>query len=206
MDFVVNTLMGLDGWVLYALVALLVFAEDALFFGFVFPGETAVVIGGVLAHEGRISLPWLLLIVVLAAIGGDSVGYEVGRTAGPRLLRSRLLRRHRSAVERAQDLIKRRGALAVFFGRFIALFRALMPALAGSSRMPYPRFLTFNAVGGVVWGVGYTLVGFLAGAAYKEVQHLIGTGAAIAVAVIVVVVVIVWTVRRRRRERDGTDQ
>lgn len=200
METVVDTLMHVPaGWV-YALVALLVFAEAALFFGFVFPGETAVVVGGVLAAQGRVALVWLLVVIVVAAVVGDSAGYEIGRRLGPRLLNVRVLRRHRVGVEKAQGLIRRRGAVAVFLGRFLALLRALMPALAGSSNLPYRRFLVFNAAGGIVWGVGFTLVGYLAGAAYKKVEHLIGTGSAIAVAAVVVIGVIVWTIRRRRRE------
>jgi membrane protein DedA with SNARE-associated domain len=197
---VVDTLMHVQpGWV-YGLAALLVFAEAALFFGFVVPGETAVVVGGVLAAQGRVELAWLMVIVVVAAVAGDSVGYEIGRRAGGRLIASKALRRHRAGVEKAQDLIRRRGAMAVFLGRFLALLRALMPALAGSSKLPYPRFLVFNAAGGLFWGVGFTLVGYLAGAAYKRVENLIGTGSAIAFAVLVVAGVIVWALRRRRRE------
>lgn len=200
MQSVIDTLMHVPaGWV-YALVALLVFAEAALFFGFVFPGETAVVVGGVLAAQGRVGLVWLLVVIVVSAVVGDSAGYEIGRRLGPRLLNVRALRRHRVGVEKAQNLIRRRGAVAVFLGRFLALLRALMPALAGSSNLPYRRFLVFNAAGGIVWGVGFTLVGYLAGAAYKKVEHLIGTGTAIAFAAVVVAGVIVWTIRRRRRE------
>jgi membrane protein DedA with SNARE-associated domain len=197
---IVDTLTHVrPGWV-YGLAALLVFAEAGLFFGFVFPGETAVVVGGVLAAQGRVELVWLMVVVVVAAVAGDSVGYEIGRRAGGRLIASKALRRHRAGVEKAQDLIRRRGAVAVFLGRFLALLRALMPALAGSSKLPYPRFLVFNAAGGLIWGVAFTLVGYLAGAAYKRVENLIGTGSAIAFAVIVVVVVAVWVLRRRRRE------
>ena len=199
MQTVIDTLMHVQASWVYGLAALLVFAEAALFFGFVFPGETAVVVGGVLAAEGRVQLVWLMVVVVAAAVVGDSVGYEIGRKAGGRLVASRALRRHRAGVEKAQDLIRRRGAVAVFLGRFVALLRALMPALAGSSRLPYPRFLVFNAAGGITWGIGFTLVGYLAGTAYKQVEQMIGTGSAIAIAAIVVVVAVVWAVRRHRR-------
>lgn len=200
MDVVINTLMHVHASWVYGLAALLVFAEAALFFGFVFPGETAVVVGGVLAAQGRVELVWLIVIVVAAAIVGDSVGYEIGRRAGGRLVASRALRRQRAAVEKAQELIRRRGAVAVFLGRFVALLRALMPALAGSSRLPYPRFLVFNAAGGITWGIGFALVGYLGGTAYKQVERMIGTGSAIAIAVIVIAVAAVWAIRRRRRE------
>lgn len=200
METVVGTLMHVPaGWV-YALAALLVFAEAALFFGFVFPGETAVVIGGVLASQGRVELAWLIATVIVAAVVGDSAGYEIGRRLGSRLVNVRALRRHRAGVEKAQDLIRRRGAWAVFLGRWLAVLRALMPALAGSSNLPYRRFVVFNALGGIAWSVCFILVGYLAGAAYKKVENMIGTGSAIAFAAVVVVGVIIWTVRRKRRE------
>jgi membrane protein DedA with SNARE-associated domain len=186
--------------VIYVVVAALVFGEAALFFGFVLPGETAIVIGGVLASQGRVSLPVLLIIVVVAAVVGDSVGYEIGRRYGPRLLETRAMRKYRSKVGRAQDLIRRRGPFAVFIGRFTALLRALMPALVGSSKMPYSRFLIFNMIGGVVWGTVFTLGGYYAGQAFEHAAKLVGRWAAVAVAVIAVIALAVWSIRKHRRE------
>ncbi|GAA2747317.1 DedA family protein [Kitasatospora cinereorecta] len=202
MHAITDWLSGLSGPVVYAVVAALVFVEDALFLGFVVPGETAVVLGGFLAHQGRVSLGLMLLVVVLAAVLGDSVGYEVGHRAGPAILDSRPMRRHRERIAGAQDLIRRRGPAAVFFGRFVAFFRAMMPALAGMSHMPYRRFLLFNALGGLVWGVGFTLLGYFAGAAYSRVEGLVGRALAIALAVLVVAALVVWHLRRRRSESD----
>jgi membrane protein DedA with SNARE-associated domain len=189
-----------SGVAVYAVVAALVFCEDALFFGFVLPGETAVVLGGVVASRGRVDVAVLCAVVVFAAVLGDSVGYEVGRRFGPRILHTRALRGHGERIGRAQDLIRRRGPAAVFLGRFIAFFRALMPALAGMSRMPYRVFLLFNAAGGLVWGVGFTLLGYYAGDAYQRVERTAGTAVAVVVAVVVVAAFVVWHVRRRRRE------
>ncbi|MEN3540041.1 DedA family protein [Microbispora sp. ZYX-F-249] len=198
MDAIINWLWGLPGTVLYAAVAALVFAEDALFVGFVVPGETAAVLGGVLASQGRLSVYWLGLVVTLAAIAGDSAGYFVGRRLGPRVLDVRVLRRRRHRVERAQVLMRRWGPQAVFFARFAAFLRAMMPALAGVSRMSYRRFFLFNVLGGVLWGVGYTLLGFFAGAAYEQVQSAVGGAVAAVLAAVVVTAVVVWRVRRHR--------
>jgi len=197
---ITDALLDLHGPVIYAVVAALVFAEAALFFGFVFPGETAIVVGGVLASQHRVSLPILLIVITLSAIIGDSVGYEIGRRFGDRLLDTRALRKHRGKLGTAQDLLRRRGATAVFIGRFTALLRAIMPALAGSARMPYGRFLVFNALGGITWGVGFTMGGYLAGTAFEQVAQWAGRVLAIAVAVVVVIALLVWFLRRRRRE------
>jgi len=192
-------LARLSGPLVYAVVAALVFGECALFLGFVVPGETAVVIGGVLASRGRVSLPLLMIVVVAAAIVGPLVGYEVGRRMGGRVIGSRFLRRMSGTVEKATSALNSRSAAAVLVGRFTAVLRALMPALAGTARMPYRTFAVYNAIGGVVWGVGYCLLGYLAGSAYEAIQRQVGTGFAIALAALVVVALVIWAVRRHRR-------
>ncbi|MCH5670955.1 DedA family protein [Streptomyces gilvus] len=202
MGVVTHWLAHLPGPVVYIVVVGLVFAEDAFFFGFVLPGETAVIVGGLLARQGVVDLVWLAVAVVLAAIAGDGVGYELGRRLGPPVLHSRPLRRHAHGADRTRDLIRRRGPAAVFIGRFVALFRSLVPAMAGASGMPYRRFFLYNALGGLVWGVGNAVLGYAAGAAYQRAEGLIGRTTALVVAVLVVVALVVWRVRRHRRDRE----
>jgi membrane-associated protein len=198
----VGHLLGVPPAVAYLLIGVLVFAEAAFFVGFVLPGETAVVLGGVLASSGRLSLVRLMVLVVAAAVVGDTVGYEVGKHAGARGLRSRLLRRHRNRLDGARDFLRRRGGAAVFLARFTAFFRAVMPALAGLSDMPYRRFLAFNATGGLVWGVGVTLLGFFAGASYRTVEAALGRGSAILLGVLLVGGLYGWHRHRRARQHD----
>ena len=104
------------------------------------------------------------IVTVVAAIVGDSVGYEIGKHVGTRVLKWDFLQHRRSRVEQAQDFLSRRGGSAVFLGRWVAFFRAVMPALAGTARMPYRKFLAWNAAGGLVWGVAVVMLGYLAGA------------------------------------------
>jgi membrane-associated protein len=196
---ITSELARLSGPLAYLVVAALVLGETALFFGFVLPGEIAVVLGGVLASRGRVSLPLLILVVVAAAIIGPLVGYEVGRRMGGRVVASRFLRRVSGTVEKAASALNSRGAAAVLVGRFTAVLRAMMPALAGTARMPYRTFAVYNAVGGLIWGVGYCLLGYLAGSAYEAVEREVGAGFAIAIAALVVAVLVVWAVRRHRR-------
>jgi membrane protein DedA with SNARE-associated domain len=187
-------------WAVLALVGLVVFAEDALFVGFVIPGETAAILGGVAANRGHVALPAVLAVVLLGAVIGDSVGYEVGRQVGTRVLGWPVLARRRERIDAASDYLARRGGTAVFLGRWTAFFRAVMPALAGTARMPYRRFLTFNVAGGVLWGTTVVLLGYLAGASYGRVEKLLGRGTALVIAALVVAAVVVWQVRRRRSE------
>ncbi len=203
MSGVLDQLLGVPAALAYTLVTALVFVEDALFVGFVFPGETAAVLGGVMASRGDASLPLMMVLVIAAAIVGDSVGYEVGRFFGPRVLNHDLLESRRPQLERARAFLSRRGGGAVFLGRFVAFFRAVMPLLAGVSRMRYPKFLAYNTIGGAVWGASAVLIGYLAGNSYHEVEQLAGRGAAIGAAAVVLIAVVVWQVRRYRHEQAG---
>jgi membrane-associated protein len=199
-------LTHLSGWVAYATIAALVFGETAVFIGFILPGEIAVVIGGFLASRGHLSLPVLIIIVVFAAIAGPFVGYEIGRRGGDRLLRVRPLRRVQGGVEKARAVLRQRGAAAVLVGRFIAVVRALMPAAAGAAQVRLRTFTVYNVLGGLIWGTGYCLVGYLAGSAYAVAASRIGTGFAVAIGAIVVLLVAAWAYRRyraaSRRESD----
>ena len=165
---------GLFDWILhldpvwiYVAVALLVFLEDAVFLGFAVPGETAAVIAGVASSLDHVDVRLAVVIVILAAIVGDSVGYQVGKSFfGPKVLRGGFLARHHHRVEAAQSLLRRRGGVAVFLGRWTAFFRAMMPALAGAAHMPYRKFLLWNAIGGIAWGTTFVLLGHAAGDSY----------------------------------------
>lgn len=203
MTGLLDRLLNVRGPAVYALIALIVFAEDALFVGFVLPGETAAVLGGVIASRGHVTLWLVMVIVVLAAIIGDSVGYEVGRHLGPRILDMKVLAKRRKRLDDAQDFLRRRGGAAVFLGRFVAFFRAVMPALAGTSRMAYYKFLAFNAAGGLIWGAGFVLLGYLAGNSYVTIEKTVGRSAAFVVVGLVVVGLVVWRVRKHRAEKQA---
>ncbi|WP_427019466.1 DedA family protein (plasmid) [Pseudarthrobacter sp. P1] len=200
----VDSILNVTPALALTLVGLLVFAEDALFVGFVIPGETAAVLGGVVASRGHVQLWLMMALVVLAAIIGDTVGYEIGKHFGPRVLNLKVMDRRRAELEKAQDFLRRRGGSAVFLGRFVAFFRAVMPALAGTSRMHYPRFLAFNAAGGLVWGVGFVLLGFLAGNSYEGVAKIAGRDVTVIVVLVALAALIIWRVRKARRERRRT--
>jgi membrane-associated protein len=201
---IVSGLSHLSGWVAYAVIAALVFGETAVFLGFVLPGETAVVLGGVLASRGHLSLATLAAVVVVAAVTGPIVGYEIGRRMGDRLFAARAMRRLPGGPQRARAALRERGGLAVMLGRFVAFVRAVMPAAAGAVRVPYRTFLIYNVLGGLVWGVGYCLLGYLAGSAYGAVERRVGTGLAVAVALVVVAAVAIWAVRRHRALASGS--
>ncbi len=204
-SYLTNQLQHLSGGLVLAVVALLVFGEAALFVGFVLPGETSVLVAGLVASQGRINIVALCATVVTAAIVGDSVGYEVGRLFGERLLELRALRRRRAALERTLEGLRRRGMIYVFVGRFTAFFRAVMPGLAGMSGLRYRRFLAANAAGGLLWGVSYSLLGYYAGHALTSVERYSNWFAAVVFVVMIALFVTYHYLRRsRERRRDAT--
>jgi membrane protein DedA with SNARE-associated domain/membrane-associated phospholipid phosphatase len=192
------------GWAL-AIVFLGPALESSAFVGFLFPGEIAVVLGGVLAYQGRVPLAAAILAAVLGAIVGDTVGYWVGRRWGHQILRGigrRIpLLRHRvdEHLETARAYLTRRGGVAVLVGRFTAALRVMVPGLAGMSDMHYPTFFAFNAVGGALWGTAFVLVGYFAGAAWERVAGY-ASKAGLGLLALVVVALVVARILRNVRE------
>jgi membrane protein DedA with SNARE-associated domain len=185
------------GFWAYAIVGLLCFGEAAFMLGFVLPGETAVIIGGVLASRSHVALPLMVMVVVVCAIVGDSVGYEVGKHLGPRILALKPMQRREASIERGREFLRRRGMIGVFLGRFTAFLRAMVPGLAGMSGMHYPRFLVANAAGGIIWGTTFTLLGYFIGTSIENVTGPIGLG----LLALIVLVVVGLHLRSRYAER-----
>jgi len=158
-----------------------------------------VLLGGVLANQHRVSLTGVLIAGISGAIIGDSVGYEVGRRYGDTMLRKLPNRIVDDAkVDKAEDLVRRLGGKAVFVGRFTTAARVLVPGLAGTARIPYGRFLFFNAAGGAIWAAGFILLGYVFGSQYQRVEknaNLFG----LAVLVVVLAVGAGYFLRRRKR-------
>jgi membrane protein DedA with SNARE-associated domain len=201
----VHRILGLPGWLVLVIAGAVVFSEDALFVGFVLPGETVALLAGAAAKIGHVSLTGVLVVVIVAAIAGDTVGYEIGRHIGPRVLRIGFLEKRRKRIEKAEEFLARRGGSSVFLARWVAFLRAVMPFLAGSARMRYLTFLGFNALGGLAWGATVVLLGYAAGASYAQVEKTFGPAAAVVVLLIAVVAVVVWHVRKHRAERAEDD-
>jgi membrane-associated protein len=198
---VIDRILSLPGWLVLLVAGLVVFAEDALFVGFVLPGETVALLAGAAAKIGHASFVGVLVAVIVAAIIGDTVGYEVGRHLGARVLQWRMFDNRRHRLEDAQDFLARRGGSAVFLGRWIAFFRAVMPFLAGSARMPYPKFLAWNALGGIAWGATVVVIGYAAGASYRRVEQSFGRTTAVLAFAVLLIAVLTWRVRKHRADK-----
>jgi len=194
---IAESILRLPPPVALGLVFALPLLEASAFVGFVVPGEIGVLLGGVLANQHKLSLTAVLILAIAGAIIGDSIGYEVGRRYGERLLAKvpdRLL--DEDKLHRAEESVRRLGGKAVFVGRFTTAARVLVPGLAGMARIPYGRFLAFNVAGGALWAAAFVVLGYLVGSQYKLVERnatLVGLG--------LLVVVAAALLLRRRRNR-----
>ncbi len=200
-SYLLNEIHQLPALLVYGLVTLLVFGEAAIFLGFFLPGETAVLVAGVVASQGHVNIGVVCVLVVTAAIAGDSVGYFIGHRYGEGLMNQPILRRRRAALDRALEGLRRRGPVYVFVGRFTAFLRAVMPGLAGMSKMNYRRFLIANATGGFLWGVAFSLLGYFAGTALTRIEKY-ASWVALAVLIAMVLFIIAFHFMKKSRETN----
>lgn len=146
----------------------IVFAESGLLAGFFLPGDSLLFFAGFLASEAGgehlPALPWVVLTCVVAAIAGDQVGYMIGTKLGPALFKrkeSRLF--HPENVAKAEMFFEKHGSKTIILARFVPIVRTFVPTVAGASKMHYRTFVTYNVIGGLLWGAGITTLGFFLG-------------------------------------------
>lgn len=167
------------------------------------PGETALLVGVFLATQGRLSVVLVALFAWVGAVAGDNVGYVVGRRWGTRLVEVRAVRRIYTPerLRRAEVFFERRGWLAVFGGRFVALLRIFAGPLAGMHRMPWPGFFLANAAGGALWVAVIVVVGVIIGDNLDRAVSIVGRVGYVGLGVAVAAVVLYVGVRLARRRR-----
>lgn len=184
----------------YTVVFLGVMLENA---GLPVPGETALLVGAALSHDGRLSLPWVVITAIGGAIVGDNLGFLVGRRGG-----RRLAERYGGHVgltgERLTQFDRffaRHGPKTVFIARFVTGLRVLGAVLAGSSGLGWPTFLFYNATGAVVWSVSIAIAGYSMAHSWETLERWIGRSSLVALAAIAAVGVVAF-LRSRRRSRQ----
>jgi len=180
--------------VAYVLLALLVGGESA---GVPLPGETALITGSILASQGKLCLP--LVIVAAAAIVGDNIGYELGRHGARRVLSrpGRFEDRRQAFLERGEAFFERHGGKTVFLGRWLPFLRVTAAWLAGANHMPWPRFFAWNALGGISWAISVGVFAYLAGEVAVRIFHDAGY-VLLALVALVLVGLAIWYVFKRR--------
>jgi membrane protein DedA with SNARE-associated domain len=192
----VNHLVEVSG---YPILFLLVMAESG---GVPVPGETAVIVGGVFASEGKLQIELVIAVAALAAIVGDNIGYQIGSRGGRWLLeRPGPFHRHRLHVlEVGEPFFERHGPKAVFFGRFILGLRTWASWLAGANHMRWRTFFIWNALGGVCWATGVGLIAYFVGQSASNAITTFGIYGLVAVVLALAGALVLHLRHRRHRQ------
>jgi membrane-associated protein len=197
-----SDLPALVQWGGYIGLAIIVFTETGLFFGFFLPGDSLLVTAGLLISQGLpLNLYALGALLACAAIAGDNTNYWVGRATGPRIFaREDSLLFKRRHLERAHEFYQRYGPRTIVLCRFVPIVRTFAPLVAGAGRMDYRTFLTFSVLGGTAWIWSMLLIGYFLGV------HVPGVARHIELVIIAVILVSImpgviawWRERRARR-------
>jgi membrane-associated protein len=201
-------LLSLSGWAALALVFMLPALEAPAFLGLVLPGELALLLGGVLAHQDRIPLAGALAVGVAGALAGDSAGYWIGRRWGPRLLSSPLGRRVGPArLHKVESLLLRGSGWAMVVGRCMAGARVVLPGLAGMLGLRYRTFALWTGAAATAWAAAHVLLGYAAGAGWRQVHHLTGRVGLLLAGAVLLALAVAWLVRRpAKRHEDESRQ
>ena len=178
MDFLVSILTGhysLDAliqWGGYVLLVGIVFTETGLLVGCFLPGDSLLITAGLLASAGHLNIWWINLLLMAAAIVGDSTGYAIGARLGPRIFtRERSVLFNPKHVVRTQHFYERYGAKTIVIARFVPIIRTFAPVLAGVGQMRYRRFLAYNVAGGIGWVMSMTWAGYLLGQTVPNISR-----------------------------------
>ena len=156
------------------LIGAIIFGESGMFIGFFFPGDTLLLTAGVFAAQGKLSLASVILVVAVAAIAGDNVGYHIGKRYGRRLFRKPdgvIFRQE--YIQRSEKFYERWGSRTMLIAHFVPIVRTFVPPVAGVAKMNYPRFVFFDAIGDTAWAVVVTLIGYWFGTKIPNLDHYI---------------------------------
>jgi membrane-associated protein len=187
-------------WGGYVVLIAIVFTETGLLVGFFLPGDSLLITAGLVAATGTLNIWWLTVLLSVAAVVGDSVGYAIGRRLGPRLFtRPKSMLFNPAHIARTRAFYARHGAKTIVIARFVPIIRTFAPVVAGVGEMEYRRFLLYNVAGGVGWVVSMTWAGYLLGHAIPDIGGQIHIVVAIVILLSVIPIVIELVRERRRR-------
>jgi membrane-associated protein len=156
------------------LIAAIIFAESGMMVGFFFPGDTLLFSAGILAAGGKLPIAATLLVIAGAAILGDNIGYQIGKSLGPRLFRKKdgLVFRH-DHIMRAEKFYEKYGSKTMLIAHFVPVVRTFAPVTAGAGNMPRKQFMIYDAIGDIAWALSVTLLGYYVGSRIPGIEKLI---------------------------------
>jgi membrane-associated protein len=155
------------------LIALIIFAESGMMVGFFFPGDTLLFSAGILAAAGSLGIVETLIVIAVAAILGDNIGYHIGRKLGPRLFKKDGVVFRHEYIMRAEKFYEKYGTKTMLIAHFIPIVRTFAPVTAGAAKMDYRTFFLYDAIGDIAWTVIVTLSGYFIGSRIPGVEHYI---------------------------------
>ena len=186
-------------WGGYFVLFAIVFTETGLLIGFFLPGDSLLITAGLVAATGGLNIWWLNVILIVAAVTGDSVGYAIGVRLGPRLFtRPKSLLFNPRHIERTRAFYARHGSKTIVIARFVPIVRTFAPVVAGVGQMEYRRFVFYNVAGGVGWVTSMTWAGYALGRAIPNVADYVHV-VVVVVVVLSVIPIVVELIRERRR-------
>jgi len=189
-------------WGGYVVLFVIVFTETGLLVGFFLPGDSLLITAGIVAAAGGLNIWWLNIVLIVAAVTGDSVGYAIGVRLGPRLFtRPQSLLFNPRHIERTRVFYARHGPKTIVIARFVPIVRTFAPVVAGVGQMEYRRFIFYNVAGGVGWVTSMTWAGYGLGRVIPNLGsyiHLV-----VAVVIVLSVIPIVIEILRERRRRSA---
>lgn len=158
----------------YLGIFFIIFAESGLLFGFFFPGDSLLITAGLLASRGHLNIFILIFLCMIAAVGGDSVGYLFGKKTGKRIFnRDNSIFFHKDHLTRAKAFYEKHGGKTIILARFMPLIRTFAPIVAGAAEMDYRRFISFNVFGGIFWVLFTVLFGYFLGNVVPDIDRYI---------------------------------
>ncbi|PLY01234.1 MAG: hypothetical protein C0623_05690 [Desulfuromonas sp.] len=187
-----------DDNIYYFSIGMIAFMESLVLIGVIVPGSTIIVFTGFLALHGKGDIVTIVTASVFGAFWGDFLSYWLGARSGPAIINSRVMRKQKKLVLRAEAFFAAHGGKSVFFGRFFGPIRGFIPFVAGGAKMKLRAFIGYAIISAILWGISYPGLGYLAGVSWQNVQRWSGRFALVIFAALIITILVTWLRRRYR--------
>ncbi len=212
MDYIItffsnlHNLQDLITWGGYTVLAIIVFAESGLLFGFFLPGDSLLVTAGLLATQGYLNIWELFFLLVVMAISGDAVGYHFGKYMGPKIFKKeKSIFFAKDHLLKAKNFYDKHGGKTIIMARFMPIVRTFAPIVAGAGNMPYKKFLSYNVFGGIFWVGSMLGIGYFLGKTIPNVDKYLHIVIAIVIFLSILPGIIAW-IREKRLQSSNKSQ
>lgn len=194
----------LIAWGGYVGVTIIIFCETGIMAGFFLPGDSLLVTAGLVASQGKLDIFLLNALLMAAAIIGDSVGYAIGYFAGPKVFnKENSFFFRKEHLKRTHDFFEKYGGKTIILARFVPIVRTFAPTVAGVGRMSYKKFLPFNVIGGALWVLSMTLIGYSLGRSIPNIEKHLHLVIAVVIVISFLPLIYEWLQARKKRNTSS---